>query len=164
MCRSASRERMAKTMPIMNNIILGLAAIATAKSFREKSKRQMKRGESVRYNSARRRNRLCQMRMRRWSKLKKGARSSNWNTLAAIAALSSNIGDNSREKPENRVKIYAHRTVRYAIKTGKLAKQKCEICEKPNAFAHHDNYAQPLKVKWLCNFHHSEYHRRLTGG
>jgi len=57
---------------------------------------------------------------------------------------------------------YVYLLVRKAIQTGKLLKQPCEVCGKQNAFAHHDDYEKPLQVKWLCNYHHCEYHK--SGG
>lgn len=64
-------------------------------------------------------------------------------------------------KPQNRIKHIAHRIFNYNVKIGKIARQKCETCGKPYAFGHHDDYSKPLKIKWMCNFHHSEYHRNL---
>lgn len=65
-----------------------------------------------------------------------------------------------RERPENRAKILAQRAVNYAIKLGKIARMPCEVCGKPNAFAHHDDYSRQLSVRWLCNNHHTEHHRK----
>jgi len=44
-----------------------------------------------------------------------------------------------------------------AIRDGRLLRQLCEVC---GAFAeaHHDNYAEPLNVRWLCRQHHVEHH------
>jgi hypothetical protein len=44
-----------------------------------------------------------------------------------------------------------------AVRDGRLIKQPCEQCGKP-AQAHHDDYRQPLKVRWLCRKHHLEHH------
>lgn len=64
-----------------------------------------------------------------------------------------------RQKAENAVKHSAHQAVYEAIKKGKLQKKVCEICGEPNSRAHHDNYAEKLEVRWLCQFHHSRHHR-----
>jgi hypothetical protein len=32
------------------------------------------------------------------------------------------------------------------------------VCGEPEAQAHHDDYAKPLDVRWLCNKHHREHH------
>jgi hypothetical protein len=49
-----------------------------------------------------------------------------------------------------------------AIRLGKLAKGPCEqadsSCSGP-AQAHHDDYTQPLVVRWLCRSHHARTHR-----
>ena len=64
-----------------------------------------------------------------------------------------------RWRAKNSYKIFAHRSVERAIKLGIIIRQPCEICQKENAFAHHDDYSKPLEVRWLCNFHHSKWHR-----
>lgn len=50
--------------------------------------------------------------------------------------------------------------VRYAIKTGKIVKQPCEICGEIKVEAHHSDYNKPLKVMWLCKEHHLSQHGR----
>lgn len=46
-----------------------------------------------------------------------------------------------------------------AIKLGKIQRELCEevFC---NEFGegHHDDYDQPLKVRWLCKNHHTLHH------
>ena len=64
-----------------------------------------------------------------------------------------------KHKWEARVQSLVH----HAKKLGTLLAKPCQVCGKPNAFAHHDDYNKPLEVKWLCNYHHSEYHRKLGG-
>lgn len=68
---------------------------------------------------------------------------------------------NKRWREKNKIKIIAHRIVDKAKKQGLLFRMPCEVCGKPNAFAHHDDYSKPLDVKWFCNFHHTEHHRKL---
>jgi hypothetical protein len=43
-----------------------------------------------------------------------------------------------------------------AIRTGKLTRQPCQVCGNPKTEAHHSDYSQPLKVKWLCFRCHRE--------
>ena len=59
----------------------------------------------------------------------------------------------------NRHKKSAHQKVYYAIKRGHLTRQPCEICGGSDVHAHHDDYAKPLEVRWLCNKHHNFSHR-----
>lgn len=54
---------------------------------------------------------------------------------------------------------YAHQFVRTALKNGILEKQCCEVCGNEEAEAHHDNYNEPLNVRWLCKECHDEWHR-----
>lgn len=55
----------------------------------------------------------------------------------------------------------AHTAVNYAIKTGELHRQPCQICGNPRSHAHHDDYSKPLVVRWLCAIHHKLWHKVL---
>lgn len=39
---------------------------------------------------------------------------------------------------------------------GKLIPAPCEKCGVPEVQMHHDDYSQPLAVRWLCFRHHRE--------
>lgn len=43
---------------------------------------------------------------------------------------------------------------------GRIKRQPCEVCGKPDAEGHHSDYSQPLKVMWLCKKHHAMWHSR----
>lgn len=60
----------------------------------------------------------------------------------------------------NRIKTRAHLAVGRAIKKGALQKRCCEVCSNEKVEAHHPDYAEPLKVVWLCRKHHGEIHRQ----
>lgn len=66
--------------------------------------------------------------------------------------------DSKEYDENNREKKNAHQKVFQAIKKGLLVKCGCEICGKEKAQAHHSNYYEPLKVKWLCPSHHKKEH------
>lgn len=61
---------------------------------------------------------------------------------------------------KNATKRKAHIAVGNAIRDGKLIKSGCEVCGNPTVHGHHDDYAKPLAVRWLCDTHHNEWHRR----
>lgn len=42
-----------------------------------------------------------------------------------------------------------------------LTRQPCEECGAFPADAHHDDYARPLDVRWLCETHHGIEHRTI---
>lgn len=53
----------------------------------------------------------------------------------------------------------AHNALNNAIRDGKIIRGKCEICGiKEHVHAHHENYNEPLEVKWLCALHHCFHH------
>jgi hypothetical protein len=55
----------------------------------------------------------------------------------------------------------AHYTLTNAVRDGKIRRETCEVCGK-KAHAHHDDYAKPLDVRWLCALHHSQHHANLN--
>lgn len=55
-------------------------------------------------------------------------------------------------------KYDAHLAVQRAVKAGELEKQTCEVCGIEAVDAHHDQYDEPLKVRWLCRRHHTRLH------
>lgn len=57
-------------------------------------------------------------------------------------------------------KYKAHTMTGNAIRDKKLFKEPCEVCGATEKIhAHHDDYAKPLNVRWLCSAHHSQWHR-----
>jgi hypothetical protein len=59
--------------------------------------------------------------------------------------------------------LAAGRAVSAAIKAGTLTRQPCEECGA-KAQAHHDDYAKPLDVRWLCRRHHRLWHNEHPSG
>jgi hypothetical protein len=56
-----------------------------------------------------------------------------------------------------RAKRLADRAVQDAIRRRELQRQPCERCGRKRAVeAHHDDYLQPLAVRWFCRPHHRE--------
>ena len=52
--------------------------------------------------------------------------------------------------------------VRKAIKEGILEKECCEICgSNERIHAHHEDYYEPLRIRWLCDYHHNRLHSLL---
>lgn len=64
----------------------------------------------------------------------------------------------ARYAKANSRKGLAHVAVYKAIRTGKLRRGTCEVCGSVRVEAHHDDYAQRLKVRWLCPRHHKAWH------
>lgn len=68
------------------------------------------------------------------------------------------IQDRSNEwNKKNPLGYKAHYLVSNAIRDGRLKKMPCEVC-CGKAHAHHDDYAKPLNVRWLCPVHHQQLH------
>lgn len=56
-------------------------------------------------------------------------------------------------------KYKAHCLINNAIRDKRLFKEPCEVCgTKERINAHHDDYAKPLNIRWLCSAHHHQWH------
>lgn len=85
--------------------------------------------------------------------------------------------DNERSKSEKRIKAsaeqsknyrskytnkyLAHNMVNNAIRDKKIVKpDRCDNCNSDSRLdGHHDDYAKPLEVRWLCRTCHSAWHK-----
>jgi hypothetical protein len=59
------------------------------------------------------------------------------------------------------LKRWAQNESTYAQHRGSLQPQACERCGSPVEYrvvGHHDNYSEPLNVRWLCYSCHGRYH------
>lgn len=65
------------------------------------------------------------------------------------------------KRPEEVAKMRARQTARFAVAQGKMKRHPCEVCGEGPTEAHHDDYAKPLEVRWLCFVHHQEVHRAI---
>ena len=63
-----------------------------------------------------------------------------------------------RRHPEKRV---AHKAVAAAMYAGTLVALPCHVCGSVESEAHHDDYAKPLDIIWLCDVHHRARHLEL---
>ena len=69
------------------------------------------------------------------------------------------------DRLKNPIACIIHKTryaVSHAIRAKRLSKSPCEICGIIKVQAHHDDYNFPLKVRWLCLVHHTEWHKHNT--
>lgn len=65
-----------------------------------------------------------------------------------------------RHSPKRRERIRAlGRNKVYYLVRRNLAKSPCEVCGDTSAQAHHEDYARPLDVRWLCPYHHAREHK-----
>ena len=69
-------------------------------------------------------------------------------------------------RSENPVKYYAHCLVNNLVRVGKMVKSsKCECCgDSTRVEGHHDDYAKPLEVRWLCAVCHKKWHKENGEG
>jgi ribosomal protein S27AE len=65
-----------------------------------------------------------------------------------------------RRGERGRIQSHAHSAVQGALRAGKLKPSPCESCGAAEVDAHHDDYAKPLDVRWLCRLCHAAHHKR----
>jgi hypothetical protein len=66
----------------------------------------------------------------------------------------------SGNSPEERIKRKNTRSIlNHYLRDNHIEKGVCEVCGK-KAEAHHDDYNEPLEIRWLCMKHHREWHKR----
>lgn len=70
----------------------------------------------------------------------------------------------SRYRTANPEKIAAQIAVKEAIRTGNMKRLPCEVCGEHRSHGHHDDYSNPLAVRWLCPAHHAQRHKELRHG
>lgn len=62
---------------------------------------------------------------------------------------------------QQRQKANARSYANVYLKRGWLTRLGCEVCGK-TAQMHHEDYSQPLQVRWLCRSHHLAEHDSLA--
>jgi hypothetical protein len=67
-----------------------------------------------------------------------------------------------KKSPHYAVHATAHDILNAAIKSGRIKRGPCEVCGKPKAHGHHDDYSKPLEVRWLCQKHHMQHHAAVA--
>ena len=69
-------------------------------------------------------------------------------------------------RKQNPVKYKAHAMVNSRIRSGAIIKaDQCECCDSiENLHAHHDDYAKPLDIRWLCPVCHKAWHSKYGEG
>jgi len=60
----------------------------------------------------------------------------------------------------NPLKRWAHVCLASALRRGLIERQPCEECGDERSDGHHDNYHEPMAVRWLCRRHHRAVHRK----
>lgn len=101
---------------------------------------------------------------------KKDAASHRNNNLDRIRAYDRARGN---RQESDYIKVYrtlypnkykAHTLVGNAVKSKKLFRKPCEVCGEEKAVGHHDDYLEPLNVRWLCQAHHKQWHAKNGEG
>ena len=96
--------------------------------------------------------RACASALASLTRNQKGAKNNNWK------------GGFSRKDRQRRYNVRyperhaAHLALTKAIRNGQLKRQPCDVCAELKVEGHHDDYANPLSVRWLCKRHHLQVH------
>lgn len=65
--------------------------------------------------------------------------------------------------PDQFTRAQKYRTHRQSEYTYAIA-QSCDVCGREPAVRHHQDYAKPTDVDWLCEYHHHLAHGRAYAG
>jgi hypothetical protein len=72
--------------------------------------------------------------------------------------------------PNYHLAEWARKNLNIAVRAGWLTRpSKCETCggpgnitgDRPRIYAHHEDYARPWDVQWLCNRCHAQRHTEI---
>lgn len=66
------------------------------------------------------------------------------------------------EKSGNQERRKVRRQAGIAVQHGTILRGPCGICNASRAEMHHDNYDNPLDVRWLCRSCHARLHRKYA--
>ena len=87
------------------------------------------------------------------------------NDIALLRHEIEKLGKTKKQLIElhKKAQLAAYSKFRVAERRGDLTRpEQCEICgTETNVQAHHDDYGQPLDVRWLCMPCHTIRHREL---
>lgn len=75
--------------------------------------------------------------------------------------LPEKVTPQKRWQLENPQAVWAHSCLRSALNRGLIKRRPCEVCGAEEVDGHHDEYARPMDVRWLCRKHHQALHRAL---
>lgn len=105
-----------------------------------------------------------------YKEYEKGRANNPKRVAARKAYAKTEAGKEARKRAQKRwleknpIKRAVHIITGNAIRDGALKKKPCEVCGNVTVHAHHDDYAMPLKVRWLCEKHHYEWHQENGEG
>lgn len=68
------------------------------------------------------------------------------------------VASNKRLRIRDPQRSKAWNAVSNALRDGRLIRAACEGCGDEKSEAHHDDYAKPLEVRWLCFKCHRKHH------
>ena len=68
------------------------------------------------------------------------------------------------QNPAERFKVLSRKALQWAVISGRVIKKPCSVCGNSPSQAHHENYAEPLRVVWLCRICHTKIHKRRAKG
>ena len=81
---------------------------------------------------------------------------------STVGAMNRKIWKNIKNEAQHiEMKSVAYKLYNAAVRNGTIVKKPCEICGSTLRVAgHHEDYSDPLNVRWLCAKHHVLLHYR----
>lgn len=103
--------------------------------------------------------------LRRETRCKECRRNYNarYNSTPQARAMYLRLNKERKRTETEKIKNKARKSVYNAIRRGALVRQPCEVCGSEKVEAHHTDYSEPRKIRWLCRLHHKAVHLALKG-
>lgn len=76
----------------------------------------------------------------------------------AVRASEARRYEKQKRDPELMRRRRARTALNNALRAGRVERGPCDVCGHDVVEAHHEDYAEPLKVRWLCKIHHDAHH------
>lgn len=88
------------------------------------------------------------------------------NSLKLLETYKNNYSTDKQRaiRAKNPGKYKARYKLQNAIKSGKIKRMPCSVCNNSPTHAHHLDYRSPFKVVWLCKGHHFQEHNKELYG
>lgn len=83
---------------------------------------------------------------------------------AFLYRKSESVRIKQRDAKRGDAKVSARTSFNTRVKRGKILKQPCRVCGDKEAQGHHEDYAKPYDVIWLCRKHHAQRHTEMRRG
>ena len=96
--------------------------------------------------------------------LKQALQSRAYRLKIGCAERSRRARQRVKTDPGHALKMRCRNTLSMAVRDGRVKREPCRVCGAGPSEAHHEDYAKPFEVIWLCLACHCEAHGKTYRG